>query len=147
VGISNFGLGYLINNISFHVFDLKASFELLRFTEQIAITFVAAYVLAEIIAMIWGYIFNKIWSFEDKGDNVASQFSKYFAVSSFNFMINQVLYGFILYEVFTEPDKTIFMTSVAQFLSTAFQVFTSYFFYKYVVFTHESEVISEATAT
>jgi putative flippase GtrA len=144
VGISNFFIGYTVNNVLYHLVGIQGFYRI-PLTEDISLSFVYAYVIAVIAATVWGYILNKYWSFEDEGDNVASQFGKYFGVSTFNFLLNQILYGIILYEIITFEPKTLLITSVAQISSTSFQMISSYFLYKYVVFTTDTEVISEAT--
>lgn len=145
VGLTVFLIDFVIFNILFHGLQFQAKWTAWQITDQIALIISFPNLLSVAIASIFGYILNKNWSFENKEDQVASQFSKYLGVAVFNNLINNLIFGFLLYSVFANVTLDIkLVTTICKVLATSFQVITSYIAYKYVVFREDKEVVSES---
>jgi putative flippase GtrA len=144
VGLTVFVIDFILFNTLYHLLGFQTKLDLFNVgTTVVAISL--PNLLSVAISTVVGYILNKTWSFENKSDNVASQFSKYVAVAIFNNTLNNVIFGLLLYNVFTQTDfHTVIETTVAKILATSFQVVSSYLLYKFVVFKEEKEVVSEA---
>jgi putative flippase GtrA len=147
VGVIGFIIDFTLFNLFFYLFNIRQTITVASLTEEIDIIFSVANVMAVILSAVIGYALNKIWSFGDKSDNVASQLSKYIGVTVFNMSLNNVFFGLLFYELFQQDAiVTIAITSsVSKILSTGFQAISSYLAYKYIVFREDKEVISEAT--
>ncbi len=144
IGLSVFVLDLIIFSFLFHVLGLKSKLDIIELTPKVLVKFNYANMISLFLASIYGYIANKTWSFEDKGDNVASQFSKYVLVAAINFLINNTIFGLLIYEIFSDPNNVL-ITSISKVLATSFQTISSYILYKYIVFRADKEVISEST--
>lgn len=143
VGASGFVFSAIIFNFFYFIVGIQSRIEILEIG-SILLAFSVANIIAESLGAVYGYTANKIWAFEDKGDNVTAQFSKYLLAAVVNNILNNIFFGFIFITLMGEPDSAI-LAAIAKFISTAFQAFSSFFFYKYFVFTSDKEVISEAT--
>lgn len=140
VGLSVFALDFTILRIMFDLIKLTQPVDL------VVVKFSVANMISTFCGIVFGYIANRTWSFENKSDNVASQFGKYVGVAIFNFILNNLLFGFLFYNVFAQSGlSTQISSSISKVLATSFQVVTSYLGYKYIVFREDKEVISEAT--
>lgn len=145
VGGTVFVIDFIVFSILFHILKVQFKLTLWQISEQIALVFSLPNIISVSLASVFGYYFNKTWSFENASDHVASQFSKYLGVAIFNNLINNVIFGFLLYSFLAPLSLSPFIsTSVSKVLATSFQVVSSYLLYKYVVFKEETEVISEA---
>jgi putative flippase GtrA len=138
VGCTSFLIDFIIFRFLFDLLNLE-----LRFFDLIS----AANVISVACATVYGYILNKRWSFEDKADNVATQFSKYALVAILNNSLNNVFFGLFFYKIFQETFifNKVVTSSISKMLATSFQTVTSFVAYKYFVFPEEKEVMSETT--
>lgn len=145
VGLTVFIIDFIIFNLIFHILGIQARIVLWQISDHIAIVFSLPNIISVALASVFGYILNKKWSFENTSDQVASQFGKYLAVAVFNNLINNAIFGFLLYNVFASFTWDLkIITTICKILATSFQVITSYILYKFVVFREEKEVLSEA---
>lgn len=145
VGSTGFVFDFILFNILYYVVRFQTSVQLIQFSENFTLTIVLANITAVALGSIIGYILNRNWSFESKSDNVASQYGKYLLVAVCNNLINNLIFGLIIFELLTGDQRGQFVfTSGAKILATSFQVVTSYFLYKFVVFRADKEVVSEA---
>lgn len=146
VGLCNFVVDFIVLSVLFHIFGMQGQFKLLDITENVSVSFFYANIFAVIASTTMGYILNKTWSFEDTADNVASQFSKYALVAVINLILNNIMFGILMNEIFADVDKIFIITSGSKIVATSFQVVTSYVLYKFIVFRQDTEVISETIA-
>ena len=86
-----------------------------------------ANVISTFIAIILSYSFNRFWSFGATGQSVMYQGSKYIAVFTLTYILNNLLFGgFVSIGMIPE---------VAKVAVTFLQMIWSFIMYKYVVFT------------
>ena len=145
VGLSVFVVDFVIFNTLFHLLGFQVRIDIAKIGET-TITLSVPNIISVLISTVYGYILNKNWSFENKSDNVASQFSKYLGVAIFNNTINNLLFGFLYYNIFGVMAglAPIIATTISKICATSFQVVSSFLLYKFVVFREDKEVISEA---
>jgi putative flippase GtrA len=145
VGLTVFVLDFVIFNFLFHVLGFQTKFVLGKLNGDLEIALSLPNIISVGIATVFGYICNRTWSFESDSDNVASQFGKYVAVALFNNALNNLIFAFLLYNIFAKTTLDMrLVTTICKVLATSFQVVSSYLLYKYVVFRKEKEVVSEA---
>ncbi len=145
VGATGFILDFIIFNTLYYIFNFRATISLFQITPEFTFTLSLTNLTAVALGSIWGFIMNKNWSFENKSAKVAAQYSKYLAVAIFNNLLNNLLFGTLMFGIFSADQRGQFLlTSTAKVLATSFQVITSYFLYKFVVFRQDKEVLSEA---
>lgn len=148
VGVTTFILDFITLHLFQYPLGVSGRWDIWQFSETFTLSFSHANMISVVLGSILGYYLNKTWSFEDSRDNVASQYSKYLTVAIINSILNNIFYGLLHYEVFLPAGWTdLLSSSVSKFLSTSFQVITSYLFYKFIIFRTDEEVLSEATIT
>lgn len=140
IGLSNFVIDFIIFNILFHVLQIQTKIVL---SQELSAVLFLANIISVAIASVFGYYFNRSWTFENKSDNVASQYSKYLLVAVVNIFLNNLIFGLLVNKVFA--SNAFAVTTVSKVMATSFQVISSYLLYKYVVFRQDKETISEAT--
>lgn len=147
VGITGFLFDFIVLQIAYFGFGVRERWTIWQITEEVVLAFSIANIISVFLGAIFGYILNKFWSFEDnQTDNVTAQFTKYLLVAIVNGILNNIFFGLLYYEVFSSWGLPSFISlSIAKFLSTSFQVVTSYLMYKYVIFVKDKEVITEST--
>lgn len=61
--------------------------------------FIAANLVSVFLAIISNFILNKYWTFRNHEQGVLKQWSGYFALNTFTFLLNQVLTSFFAFQV------------------------------------------------
>lgn len=140
VGSSGFIVDFIIFNILYHIFFIRGAIPIVQITPEFTFSISIANILAVAVGSIYGFLLNKTWSFSNKSKKFAKQYSQYLLVAIINNLVNNLIFGTLMFGVFTADQRTQFLfTTPAKVLATSFQVFTSYALYKLVVFKPEKE--------
>lgn len=60
---------------------------------------IAANLVSVFLAIVSNFILNKYWTFRDKSEKVAQQWSQYFLLNAFTFVLNQIVTSFFAFRV------------------------------------------------
>jgi len=60
---------------------------------------IAANMVSVFLAIISNFMLNKYWTFQDSGEQVVQQWSKYFLLNAVTFVLNQILTSFFAFRL------------------------------------------------
>lgn len=96
---------------------------------------IAANLVSVFLAIISNFLLNKYWTFQDTGEHVVQQWSKYFALNLTTFVLNQILTSYFAFRV---PIVAIVFGSMkdnaAKALAIGIILFLNFFGSKFLVF-------------
>ena len=135
-GLSAFAIDLILLNIFSFLFFRGTNYSILNIIS-------VPKLMSSTVALIWGFIINRNWVFSAKTQSYKRQAVKYIAYSIFNVIFGSVLFNFfypILSSVsgvlnLSENLEKALSNTLANVITAAIQMCTSFVAYKYLVFT------------
>ena len=101
---------------------------------------IAANLVSVFLAISSNFLLNKYWTFRNTNEAVVRQWSGYFALNAFTFLLNQIITSFFTFHV--ALINTIFGSqkdNAAKVLAIGFILFINFLGSKFIVFRRTSE--------
>jgi len=126
---------FTIYNVLTRGFDWTVTYTIFGFD------IIAANLVSVFLAIMSNFILNKYWTFRNNEKAVAKQWSGYFALNLFTFILNQLIVSFLTFQV---PFMTVIFKGLkdnaAKVIAIGFILFINFLGSKFLVFRKKEPV-------